>query len=301
MIVADVDPRLRRLVRVLELASLWFVVVGLSVAAFGTSRAFAPYDAQVARTFFGAEAVPAHARAVQGFLYGVLGASIAGKWAAMALLARHALARRARWAWVASVQALLAWFVIDGAASIARGALFNVLMINLAPLVMVGAPLWLARASFAADEPPPPPAPGASAVRAFVVAAALLGVVGLALSAFGTTAAFGFYEVRLARVFYGADATPPDTTRLIAFLYGPIGGTIVGHMILLAAIARRALAAGERWALVACAGSIGVWLVVNLTASIAFGAWFDVAWVELPTVALLGGPLVAMTLARARA
>lgn len=131
--------------------SIMFLCVGLVTAFAGDSFLFAPYNEQIASLFFGG-GIPAEARSLRSFFYGLLGGTIAGSYLLRAFVIAVPFRRRERWAWHASFWSTVLWFVVDSSVSIAHGAHFNVWMINLAPLLLLGVPMLLVRKEFGARE-----------------------------------------------------------------------------------------------------------------------------------------------------
>ncbi|MEM6338268.1 MAG: hypothetical protein AAF752_16965, partial [Bacteroidota bacterium] len=128
-------------------ASVFFAGFGLVVALFPDAFFLAPWNAAVAETFYKATE-PAEAAAFRAFVLGPLGGTIAGSYVLQAFIAAVPFARRERWAWWATLGALLVWFVIDSSLSLAHGAGFNVWMINLTPLAVFVPPLVATRRAF---------------------------------------------------------------------------------------------------------------------------------------------------------
>ena len=139
--------------RWLLVASVAFCVFGVVVAVAPNAPFLKPWTAGVAAAFYdGAE--PAEAAAFRAFILGPLGATIAGSYLLQAGVAAVPFARREPWAWWVTLGALALWFTVDSALSLAHGAAFNVLLINLAPLAVYLPPLVATRRAFAA--PPRP-------------------------------------------------------------------------------------------------------------------------------------------------
>lgn len=125
----------------------WLLTASLTLVAFGVFVAIAP-DSIVLRTWndsldntFLVGSENGAASEVRRFLMGPLGATIAGFYVLQSFIVWTAFRTRERWAWWAIAFATLLWFVVDSAVSIDHGARFNVLMINLPALVVMGLPL----------------------------------------------------------------------------------------------------------------------------------------------------------------
>ena len=133
--------------RWLVAASVCFCAFGVGVALAPDAPLLAPWNAAVARTFYGG-AEPGGAAAFRAFVMGPLGATIAGSYLLQAFVAAVPFARRERWAWWATAGALALWFTVDSSLSLAHGAAFNVVLINLAPLAVFIPPLVATRRAF---------------------------------------------------------------------------------------------------------------------------------------------------------
>lgn len=133
--------------RWLLISSGGFCLFGVLIAVFPDARLLAPWTAAAAERFHGG-VEPPEAAAMRAFLFGTLGSTMAGSYLLQAFVIRFAFARRERWAWWATLAALLLWFGVDSALSLAHGAAFNVWMINVVPLVIFGLPLMATRRAF---------------------------------------------------------------------------------------------------------------------------------------------------------
>lgn len=286
----------------LEACCAGFALLGVVLPLAYDAPLFAPWRA-------GLEALltdPASARGTPtlGLLLGITGGSIAGKWVAHLAIVRCALRRRLRWARYASIAGLLSWFLLDSAVSISEGALFNVLWVNLAPLLVFGVPLLAAARR---DDGPTPPARRSRGLRraalAVQVAMAVGALSGVVIAAGPDTIAFAPWRAALADAHFGGGAIPHDALVIARVLFGPIGGTVLAQFVLLAAIARFAIARGEAWGAPACAASLLAWFAVDAGWSFAHDAAFNAWMVDVPTLLLTLPPLAwaAREVARARA
>jgi hypothetical protein len=129
--------------------SVGFGLFGVMVAVWPAAPPLAPWHAGADAAFYGGSA-PAEALPFRAFILGPLGATIAGFYVLQTFIVATAFRRRERWAWQAIAAATLVWFVVDSAVSVAHGAWFNVLMINLTTLLLVGLPLAMTYRAFPA-------------------------------------------------------------------------------------------------------------------------------------------------------
>jgi hypothetical protein len=274
------DGRFRRLIGMLSVACWMFAALGVVVAS-GPDALLAPWSEAAARSLLGREQLGAELVGFAAFTNGVLGGSIAGKWVAAWWLVRGPLRQRKRWAWNALVAGLLAWFGIDSAVSLALGAGFNVWMINLWPLVIVGGLLAALRRHTEAGEPTEPPR--VWPWKLLWLGMAAFAVVGVVVAVAIRSPIFDLYNSGLRDAFFAhREAMPADAVTYQRFAFGLIGATFAGHFVMLAWAARRA--ARERWVLAAIATSIAVWFVIDTTACLVHGALFNVLMINLPSL-----------------
>jgi hypothetical protein len=75
------------------------------------------------------------------FILGPLGATSAAAFLALAMILRFPFRRREPWAFAAVAGALWLWFLVDSAASVYHGAVFNVWLVNLPCVIALTIPL----------------------------------------------------------------------------------------------------------------------------------------------------------------
>ena len=66
----------------------------------------------------------------------------------MIMISENAYKKKERWAYKALWYGLLSWFVIDSGISIYYKAIYNVVLINLVALILIGLPLVMTRNEF---------------------------------------------------------------------------------------------------------------------------------------------------------
>ncbi len=230
-------------------------------------------------------------RRLEALLFGILGGSIAGKWVAAGWIAEMLRRTRDRALWRLSWAGLLAWFALDSGVSAALGAGFNVTLVNLLPLVVVGGCLLAAGPGTVAPKTPPRARPDAvvSAILVFFAGTGLLFALGprsLPLLLWNTA-----MESHLL-----AGVLTVEAERVQRLLGGAIGGTVFAHFVLLLGAHRAAPEAP--WVRAAVATSIAAWVIPDALASIAHGAWYNLVYIDAPCVV---GVAVAVALLRRRA
>ncbi|MFQ5611946.1 MAG: hypothetical protein ACE5H9_07405 [Anaerolineae bacterium] len=133
----------------------WLVVVSLALTAFGLFMAFfnrTPlfnllFNHQIDPVFWGSAEVPPGAAAFQGWIYGVLGAVIAGWGTFLIFIAAHPFKQREKWAWNCILAGLLVWYVIDTFISLQFKVVFNAIL-NTALFIPMILPLVFTRKDF---------------------------------------------------------------------------------------------------------------------------------------------------------
>ena len=134
----------------------WLFIVGLIITVFGVTFAlanstalFGVFDIQVNPVFWDTvEITDRAAREFQSWIYGVLGATIAGWGVFITFIAHYPFRNRERWAWNCLLVAVLIWFVVDTAISMNFRVYFNVVF-NTVLLTATLLPLGFSRKHFA--------------------------------------------------------------------------------------------------------------------------------------------------------
>lgn len=133
--------------RWLFIFSLIVVIFGLVMAVFNRTPIFAFFDLQLNPVFWGTNPLPPGVNEFQGFVYGVLGATMAGWGVIMAFIIRCPFQARERWAWNALALGLSIWFVTDTSISLYSGVIFNAIF-NTVFFIFVALPLVFTRKEF---------------------------------------------------------------------------------------------------------------------------------------------------------
>ena len=132
----------------------WLFVFSLIVAFFGIGMAllnrtllFAVFDSQVNPAFWGVNPLPTGVNQFQGWIYGVLGATMAGWGVFLAFIVRYPFQNRERWAWNALLTGLSLWYMTDTAISLYFGVVFNAIF-NTVIFILALLPLLFTRREF---------------------------------------------------------------------------------------------------------------------------------------------------------
>jgi hypothetical protein len=105
---------------------------------------------------------------------------------------------------------------------------------------------------------------------------------------------FGMYDQRLAWALVGRDTWSEETRGVLRFCVGLLGATTAGFFVLVACLARHAIARGERWAVRAVSAGVSTWFLLDCGLSLWVGASFNVWLVNLPCLFVLGVPLAVL-------
>ncbi len=132
----------------------WLLVISIGVIVFGLGMAllcgtslFDLFDDQVNPVFWDSKTVSPVIEDFQQWVYGVLGATMAGWGVFIYYVVRYPFKMQERWAWMALVSGLALWYVVDTSISALSGVYFNVLF-NTILIVLLVPPLWSTRKTF---------------------------------------------------------------------------------------------------------------------------------------------------------
>lgn len=132
----------------LTYANVLTIGVGLLVAFFGNSIFLEIHNDYTVNVFFGGVPLTRETLQLKNWLFGVAGGTIVGFHLLMVFISENAFKKRERWAYLAMWYGLLSWFIIDSSISVYYGAVYNVVLINLVALVIIGLPLLVVRKAF---------------------------------------------------------------------------------------------------------------------------------------------------------
>jgi hypothetical protein len=127
--------------------SLVVIVFGMGMALLNRTPLFGVFDRQVDPVFWGANLPPSGVNEFQGWVYGVLGATMAGWGVLLAFVVQASFRKRERWAWNAVILSLALWYLTDTFLSLRSGVAFNAVF-NTAILVLAALPLFFTRREF---------------------------------------------------------------------------------------------------------------------------------------------------------
>ncbi len=134
--------------RWLVIVALALVGFGLFIALFNQSGVFDTLFNNQIDDVFWSSGLDAESSDFQQWVYGVLGATLAGWGAMIVFIAVGPFSRREAWAWLSLATGIGLWFVLDMAISLAQGVYFNAFAVNIPLLILVGLPLIATRREF---------------------------------------------------------------------------------------------------------------------------------------------------------
>lgn len=117
-------------------------------------------------------------------------------------------------------------------------------------------------------------------------------IVGLLCAFAGNSFVFELHNHYTKEVFFGGAEFSAKVLALKNWLFGIIGGTIVGFHLLLIFISENAFKKKERWAYVAIWFAMISWFVIDSGISIYLGAVHNVVLINLVALVLIGVPLI---------
>lgn len=126
----------------------WFFVLGVMIVVFGVFMAifnqtsiFNFFNNQINPVFWQAVSFTEDTAQFQGWIYGVLGATMAGWGLMFIFIVQNPFQARQQWAWAAIAFSLGFWYLLDTAISLYFGvtfnAIFNTLLIGLVMLPLI--------------------------------------------------------------------------------------------------------------------------------------------------------------------
>ena len=131
--------------------SLVVVIFGLGMATLNRTPLFAIFDSQVNPLFWDSNPLPAGVNEFLGWVYGVLGATMAGWGVFLAFIACYPFRNRERWAWNALLVGLSLWYLTDTSISLYFGVVFNAIF-NTAIFILAMLPLFFTRQEFLSSD-----------------------------------------------------------------------------------------------------------------------------------------------------
>lgn len=116
--------------------------------------------------------------------------------------------------------------------------------------------------------------------------------VGLLCAFAGNSIFFDLHNSQTKEVFFAGEGFSSEVLELKNWLFGIIGGTIVGFHTLMVFISENAFKKKERWAYRAMWFGMISWFLIDSGLSYYWGAVHNVILINLPALVLIGLPLI---------
>lgn len=122
----------------------------------------------------------------------------------------------------------------------------------------------------------------------------IIGVfVGLLTAFAGNSILFGLHNTGTKSVFLNGAAFTPEILNLKNWLFGIIGGTIVGFHALMIMISENAFRKKEKWAYKAMWIGLLSWFIIDSGISFFYGALHNLWIINIPALIMISIPLIA--------
>lgn len=122
---------------------------------------------------------------------------------------------------------------------------------------------------------------------------ALTLMVGLLVAFAGNSIFFELHNNYTRQVFFGGEMFSAEALAFKNWLFGIIGGTIVGFHSLMIFISENAFKEKKRWAYLALWTGLASWFIIDSGISLYYGAIHNLVLINLVALALIGLPLAA--------
>lgn len=116
--------------------------------------------------------------------------------------------------------------------------------------------------------------------------------VGLLVAFAGNSFFFDLHNEYSREVFFQGNDFSPEVLRLKNWLFGIIGGTIVGFHLMMIMIAEHAFKQKKKWAYQTMWLGMVSWFVIDSSISIYYGAIHNVVLINMVALIIIGLPLV---------
>ena len=130
--------------------------------------------------------------------------------------------------------------------------------------------------------------------RWFTLANVMTLVIGLLVAFAGNSFFFDYHNTQSQVVFFDGTPFTPEVLRLKNWLFGIIGGSIVGFHVLLIFLSEYALRQRMGWAYVAAWIGLLSWFTIDTCISLLYGAAHNVLFINVPAIIMLGLPLLML-------
>lgn len=124
-----------------------------------------------------------------------------------------------------------------------------------------------------------------------VIANVIFTIFGVLVAFAGDTILFELHNQQSLAVFFDGQPMTEQMLTFKKFLFGIIGGTIAGFHLLMVFVAKNGFKNKEKWAYQCVLYGTLLWFVIDTSLSLYYGAWHNVAMVNLVAFVGIGLPL----------
>lgn len=117
-------------------------------------------------------------------------------------------------------------------------------------------------------------------------------IVGLLAAFAGNSIFWEFYNTQTEQVFFDGQPLSEQTLLLKNWLFGIIGGTIVGFHLLMIAIIKNSFAKREKWAYNALWIGLLSWFCIDSSITTYYKAYHNLYLINLVALVLIALPLI---------
>jgi hypothetical protein len=132
----------------LLIANVLSLAIGFLTAFAGNSWLFQLHNEGTSDTFFSGQPLNDEVLKLKNWLFGIIGGCIVGFHILMIFITKYAFSKKENWAYRALCIGLLSWFLIDTSISFYYHAYYNIYLINVTALILIGLPLLMTRKEF---------------------------------------------------------------------------------------------------------------------------------------------------------
>ena len=133
------------------------------------------------------------------------------------------------------------------------------------------------------------------------VVGGVLAVFGIVMAVAGGSELFQLVFGPLIDPAFCKEGVAAEARTFQIWVYGAWGGTVACFGLLIAVVAKSALAPGDQRIRLGTLGAVTLWFLVDTGACVAFGVWGNALLINLPTYVALTVPLVWGARSRRRA
>lgn len=128
--------------------NVFALLAGVLIAFAGNSALLEMHNDQTKNVFLNGNDFTDQELKLKNWLFGIIGATIAGFHILMIFISENAFKKKEKWAYHALWAGLISWFIIDSSISVYYNAFHNLWLINIPVLVLISIPLLITRNVF---------------------------------------------------------------------------------------------------------------------------------------------------------